>query len=222
MGPHRATVATLTVLLGVLVLTGCQPSSTSTGATPGHAATGPAAAAVAAASCAASGTVIPVGHYSGPVKATLTTTMHLDVGGVTIPHAGGGTEVLKGTVSLASDGQSVTGSITLSGLGLSQVGVPGGVAVHSVDNGGLTGRISGPSSAPIVTGTVGGEWASLDAPVLNGRGSAEKGFRAGLHVTSSSCTSVSGDAIAMFAQVAAPVRQYLTIGGSGSWTATSS
>jgi hypothetical protein len=163
-----------------------------------------------------------VGHYAGPVKATLTTTMHLDVGGVTIAHAGGGTEVLKGIVRLASDGQSVTGSITMSGLGLSQVGVPGGVAVHSVDNGELTGRISGPASAPIVTGTLSGEWASLDAPVLNGSGSAENKFTAGLHVTSASCTSVSGDAIAMFAQIADPVRQYVTVGGSGSWTATSS
>lgn len=163
-----------------------------------------------------------MGHYAGPVKATLTTTMHLDVGGVTIAHAGGGTEVLKGIVRLASDGQSVTGSITMSGLGLSQVGVPGGVAVHSVDNGELTGRISGPASAPIVTGTLSGEWASLDAPVLNGSGSAENKFTAGLHVTSASCTSVSGDAIAMFAQIADPVRQYVTVGGSGSWTATSS
>jgi hypothetical protein len=146
--------------------------------------------------------------------------MRLNLPGASIPDAGGGTEAFTGTVNVVSDGKQVTGMITLSGLGLSQVGLPGAVNVHSVDNGGLTATISGSASSPVVEGTLSGEWASLDAPVINATGSADSPIHAGLHITRASCDSISGDAIAMFAEFAAPVAQYLTLGGSGVWTAT--
>ena len=171
-------------------------------------------------SCNVSGTTIPAGSYAGPIKATLTTQMHLNLPGASIPDAGGGTEVLTGDVNVVSDGKQVTGTITLSGLGLSQVGLPGEVNVHSVDNGDLTATISGSASSPVVDGTFGGSWASLDAPVINATGSADSPVHGGLHITRASCDSISGDAIAMFAEFATSVAQYLSFGGSGTWTAT--
>jgi hypothetical protein len=42
---------------------------------------------------------------------------------------------------------------------------------------------------------------------------------AGLHVISASCASISGDAVAMFAEFAKAVAQYISISGSGVWTA---
>jgi hypothetical protein len=171
-------------------------------------------------SCSAGGTAVPAGSYAGPIKATLTTQMHLDLPGVAISDAGSGTEVLTGDVMVVSDGSRVTGTITLSGLGLSQVGLPDAVDVHSVDNGDLKATISGSASAPAVDGTLGGSWASLDAPVINATGSAESPVHGGLHLTRASCDSISGDAIAMFAEFASSVAQYLSFGGSGIWTAT--
>lgn len=126
---------------------------------------------------------------------------------------------MHGAVRIVSTGTTATGTITLSGLGLSQVGLPGSTQVHSVDNGELIGRLSGSADDPMVTGTLSGEWTTLDAPMGTTGGSATNVLHAGLHVTRAGCTAVSGDAIAMFAQVAAPVSQYLTIGGSGAWTA---
>ena len=105
------------------------------------------------------------------------------------------------------------------GLGLAQVGLPGAVNVHTVDNGDFNGTISGSASAPVVQGTMSGEWASLDAPVINATGSADSPVHGGLHITNASCDSISGDAIAMFAEFATSVAQYLTFGGSGTWTA---
>jgi hypothetical protein len=171
-------------------------------------------------SCNVSGTTIPAGSYAGPIKATLTTQMHLNLPQATIPDAGGGTEALTGNVTVVSNGKQVSGTITLSGLGLSQVGLPGSVNVHTVDNGGLTATISGSASSPMVNGTLTGEWASLDAPVINATGSADSPIRAGLHITRAGCDSISGDAIAMFAEFASSVAQYLSFGGSGTWTAT--
>ena len=170
-------------------------------------------------SCGGNGTTIPAGTYAGPIKATLTTQMRINLPGASIPNAGGGTEVFNGDVKVVSDGKQVTGTITLSGLGLSQVGLPGAVNVHSVDNGGLAGTISGSASSPVVDGKLSGEWASLDAPVINATGSADSPIHAGLHITRAGCDSISGDAIAMFTEFASSVSQYLTFGGSGVWTA---
>lgn len=221
----------LAIAACVMGLTGCQPKSAASGASPGSTqitgsgpqsrsdGTGPSESGSATSACTTSGMTIPAGRYSGAIKTTLTTQMHLNLPGVSVPSAGGDTESMSGTVTVISDGRTVTGSITMSGLGLSQVGLPGGPAVHSVDNGDLTGRISGSASDPIVNGTLSGEWASLDAPIANATGSASNSFQAGLHVSRVGCASISGDAIAMFAQIAAPVAQYLSIGGSGSWTA---
>ena len=128
--------------------------------------------------------------------------------------------MFTGDVKVVSDGKQVSGTITLSGLGLSQVGLPGAVNVHSVDNGGLTGTISGSASSPVVDGTLSGSWASLDAPVINATGSADSPAHGSLHITRVGCDSISGDAIAMFAEFASSVAQYLTFGGSGTWTAT--
>jgi hypothetical protein len=146
--------------------------------------------------------------------------MHLNLPGATIPDAGGGTEVLTGNVNVVSDGKQVTGTITLSGLGLSQVGLPGAVNVHSVDNGDLTATISGSASSPVVEGSFGGSWASLDAPVINATGSADSPVHGGLHITQAGCDSISGDAVAMFAEFATSVAKYLSFGGSGAWSAT--
>jgi hypothetical protein len=221
------------VLSAVVGLAGCASATGGKGAATGSSATGssatgsaPGAGArsgvrpVTASSCRQSGTAIPAGRFTGPIKARLTTRMHLSLGGASVPNAGGGTEALTGSIALTSDGRTVTGTITLTGLGLSQVGLPGAAHVHSVDNGELTATISGPAGAPTVTGTLSGEWASLDAPVINGHGSATNHVRAGLHVTHATCAAITGDAIAMFAQIAAPVAQYLSIGGSGTWSAT--
>jgi len=174
----------------------------------------------ASVSCSSNGTTIPAGTYSGPIDATLTTQMHLNLPGASIPNAGGGDERITGNVKVVSDGTKVTGTMTLSELGLSHVGLPGSVNVHTVSNGGLTATISGPASNPVVDGTFSGEWASLDAPVINGSGSATSPVHAGLHVTRVGCDSISGDAIAMFAEFASSVAQYLSFGGSGVWTAT--
>jgi hypothetical protein len=94
------------------------------------------------------------------------------------------------------------------------------VNVHTVDNGGLNATISGSAASPVVEGTLSGEWASLDAPVINATGSADSPIHAGLHITRAGCDSISGDAIAMFAEFASSVSQYLSFGGSGVWTAT--
>ena len=174
----------------------------------------------ASVSCSSNGTTIPAGTYSGPIDATLTTQMHLNLPGASIPNAGGGDERMTGNVKVVSDGTKVTGTMTLSELGLSHVGLPGSVNVHTVSNGGLTATISGPASNPVVDGTFSGEWASLDAPVINGSGSATSPVHAGLHITRVGCGSISGDAIAMFAEFASSVAQYLSFGGSGVWTAT--
>ena len=174
----------------------------------------------ASVSCSSSGTTIPAGTYSGPIDATLTTQMHINVPGASIPNAGGGDERMTGNVKVVSDGTKVTGTMTLSELGLSHVGLPGSVNVHTVSNGGLTATISGPASSPVVDGTLTGEWASLDAPVINSSGSATSPVHAGLHITRVGCSSISGDAIAMFAEFASSVAQYLSFGGSGVWTAT--
>lgn len=167
------------------------------------------------AACVPDGKTIPAGHYSGPVNATLKSTMRLGP----VSNAGSGTDVFTGTVVIDSNGSTVTGSVNLSGLGLSQVGPSGSTQVHSTDNSEFTGQIKGKAADPVVTGSFSGEWASLDAPVINGSGSDTRSVTAGLHITRADCTSVSGDAIAMFTDLAAPVAQYITISGSGIWTA---
>jgi hypothetical protein len=103
-------------------------------------------------------------------------------------------------------------------MGRGRAGSP--VNVHSKDSGEATATISGPATAPVLTGTLSGAWASLDAPVINGKGSSTNAFHAGLHVIRADCSSVKGDAVALFREIAAPVAQYLSFGGSGGWTAT--
>jgi hypothetical protein len=56
--------------------------------------------------------------------------------------------------------------------------------------------------------------------VINATGSADSPVHGGLHITHAGCDSISGDAIAMFAEFATSVAQYLSFGGSGTWTAT--
>jgi hypothetical protein len=170
--------------------------------------------------CVTNGSAIPAGTYATTIGATIITSMHINIpGGPQIPNAGGGTEPLHGTVSITSNGRSVTGKISLTGSGTAHVGLPGAVNVHSNDKGSLTGTISGPATAPVFTGILSGEWASFDAPVINGSGSASNTAHSSLHITRVSCTSISGDVVAMFRDFAAPVAQYLTISGTGTWTA---
>jgi hypothetical protein len=167
--------------------------------------------------CTASGTSIPAGHYSGTIKATLKTTMSLTVPGAgTLTGVGNGLQGMNGTVDIVSNGSTVTGSIDLSGLGSSEIA---GGAAGSAGSGQFTGTISGSASNPQVSGTMSGDWDAY-GPVTTSSGSASNAAHAGLHVTSASCSAVSGDAIAMFAQIATPVKQYITITGTGAWTAT--
>jgi hypothetical protein len=170
--------------------------------------------------CVPRGTSIPAGHYVGKVSVLINTTMTLTGDGITIPNAGSGQESWKGTVDIVSTGSAVTGTLTLSELGLSQVGTAGGVKVHSVDNGDFAGRISGTAAKPVVVAHLTGEWASLDAPVVNGKGSTDQTVTAGLHITHADCQTITGNAVAMFGDIASPVKQYLAISGSGTWTAT--
>jgi hypothetical protein len=170
-------------------------------------------------SCTANGTAIPDGHYTGKVDVRITTTMSINTGGIAISHAGSGDERWQGTVDIVSTGGKVTGTLTLSELGVSQVGLPSSKQVHSVDTSDFTGKISGPSSKPVVAANLTGEWASLDAPVINGKGTSNENVTAGLHITQASCESITGNAVAMFADIAAPVAQYIAISGSGAWTA---
>ena len=167
--------------------------------------------------CTASGTSIPAGHYSGTIKATLKTTMSLTVPGAgTLTGVGNGLQGMNGTVDIVSNGSTVTGSINLSGLGSSEIA---GGAAGSAGSGKFTGTISGSASNPQVAGIMSGDWDAY-GPVTASSGSASNAAHAGLHVTNASCSAVSGDAIAMFAQIATPVKQYITIGGTGAWTAT--
>ncbi len=170
--------------------------------------------------CVANGTSIATGTYATTIQATIITSMHINIpGGPQIPSAGGGTEPLSGRVSITSNGHTVTGTMSLAGSGTSHVGLPGAVNVHSNDRGTLNGTVSGPATAPVFSGTLAGEWASFDAPVINGSGSAANTVHASLHITRADCTSISGDVVAMFRDFAAPVAQYLTISGAGTWTA---
>ena len=170
--------------------------------------------------CQINGTTIRTGTYAGPITADIKTHMTLSAPGVAVPNAGSGSLPFTGRINLTSDGRTVRGTMSLSGKGLSQVGLPGAQQVHSTDAGTFTGTISGPANNPVVIGTLGGSWASFDAPLIDGSGHASNRVSAGLHVIRASCTAVSGDAVAMFAQFASPVAQYITISGSGVWTAT--
>jgi len=199
-----------------ILLAGCAPATT--GGTSGAPSAGTPSTPKPV-SCKPDGTSIPDGHYSGPIKATIKTTMTISADGISLPNAGGGTEAWKGTVDLISSGGKVTGTITMSDLGLSQVGTSGGVQVHSVENGDLKGTIAGPASKPAVAATGTGEWASLDAPVLNGSGTNTSSLSGGLHITKADCSSISGDAVAMFSDFMSPVAQYLAVSGDGTWVA---
>ena len=215
----------LAAAFGFAVLSGllCSCSALTFGAPQGSAPAGSTSGASAtprAARCTPDGTGIPDGRYSGSIKATIMTTMTITGDGISIPNAGGGTEAWKGSVDLVAKGGNVSGTITMSELGLSQVGQSGGVQVHSVDDGDLTGTIAGPSTKPTVSATGTGEWASLDAPVVNGSGTSTASLNGGLHITRADCNSISGDAVAMFSDFMSPVAQYLAVSGSGAWTAT--
>jgi len=124
---------------------------------------------------------------------------------------------MDGVVKIVSNGHTVSGSIALGGLGTSYVG--GAYVIHSKTEGDFTGLIYGPADDPVVKGKMGGAWETLDAPVVGGSGSATSITTVGLHVTSASCGEVTGDAIAMFSEMAKPVAQYITISGDGVWTA---
>jgi hypothetical protein len=208
-----------------ILLTGC--SGVSVGALPGGsvAAAGAtpadgASAAPKAASCTPNGTSIPDGHYKGKIDSTIDLVMTITADGISIPNAGGGKEHWLGTVDLVSKDGSVKGMIDLTELGLSQVGQPGSVQVHSQDSGDLKGGISGTAAAPTVAATGNGEWTSLDAPVVGGSGTSTNNLNGGLHITKADCDSISGDFVGMFSDFLKPVSQYLSVSGNGTWVAT--
>jgi hypothetical protein len=222
----RKSLATATVVGFALVLAGCSGLNLGTlpGSTPGAAGAANTGAHNAgsknAAGCTANATSIPNGHYTGKIDTTIDLVMTITADGISLPSAGGGKERWQGTVNLTSKGGQVTGVISLSELGLSQVGQPGSVQVHSVDNGTLYGDISGPASKPAVAAIGTGEWASLDSPVVNSSGGATERLTGGLHITKAACGSISGDDVAMFSDFMAPVAQYLKVSGDGTWVAT--
>jgi hypothetical protein len=219
MLPRTLTAAALGALVLALTLTGCSSGGLPGGLPGGGSAAGSGGSGSSgggASGCTASGTTIPAGHYSGTIKATVKTVMRLTVPGAgTLNNAGRGTQAMNGSVKIVSDGTNVTGSVDLSGLGFSTIA--NGEA-GSAGTGAFTGTISGPASNPIVTGTLSGEWDSF-GPVTTSSGSASNGTKVGLHVTNASCSAITGDAIAMFAEIAKPVAQYITISGAGIWTA---
>ena len=156
--------------------------------------------------CAAA---IPAGTYTGPISGTIISTLHFS-GQVSAD--GKGTQQFTGKVSLVSNGTTVTGSIEVSGSGTSHVGLDSLPIGDDSNIGGMKGTISGPASSPTVAGTL----ASDDQVA----GHVSEPFKAGLHLTSITCTSVSGDLLAMMKEVELPVAQYVTLTGNASWTAT--
>jgi hypothetical protein len=211
-----------------ILLTGC--SGVSVGALPGGSvvaggstpAAGHAGASAApkAAPCTPNGTSIPEGHYKGKIDSTVDLVMTITADGISIPNAGGGKEHWLGTIDLISKDGSVNGTIDLTELGLSQVGQPGSVQVHSQDSGDLKGGISGTAAAPAVAATGNGEWTSLDAPVVGGSGTSTNKLNGGLHITKADCASISGDFVGMFSDFLKPVSKYLSVSGNGTWVAT--
>lgn len=215
-------VLVVTITTGAALLTGCSGLSPAafSGGSSAPASGSASAASPTAQNCDATGSSIPDGHYTGKIDSTIDLAMSVNVNGISIPNAGGGQERWQGTVDLTAKNGQVTGVMSLSELGLSQVGQSGGVQVHSVDNGTLFGQISGPASSPVISATGTGEWASLDAPLGNTSGGASEALTGGLHITKTSCDSISGDVVAMFTDFLAPVAQYLTASGNGAWVAT--
>ena len=115
-------------------------------------------------------------------------------------------------MTVVSDGKTVSGSMSVKATGTSKLSFdPIGIGDDSYF-GGLTGTISGPADAPIVTGTL----ESVDAVA----GPQNSPLKAGLHLTRVTCGSISGDLVAMFVEITRPVSQYITVTGSGEWTAT--
>jgi hypothetical protein len=169
----------------------------------------PSPSAFSSGNCA---TAVPAGTYTGPINATIVTHLHLGPSGSPGQDAGGGTSQATGSVTVVSDGQKVTGTFTAGGFGQAAVGLPDSVQVQSSSTGSMTGTISGPASSPVVDGTMHG--------VIDDGQTTDATFHAGLHLTQISCTSITGDLVAMFVEMEAPVAQYITFGGSGLWTAT--
>ena len=150
---------------------------------------------------------IPAGTYTGPITATLISALHLPQDPGKYGSPGGGTATVVGMVTLVSDGATVKGTIHAAGSSNSHVGLKDSVTVVSIGSGSLNGTISGPATGPVVKGTL----ASSEA--------APTPFTSGLHLTRIGCGAISGDLVAMYAEIAKPVATYITITGSGAWTA---
>jgi hypothetical protein len=158
-------------------------------------------------SCGSNGTAIPAGTYSGPVNATITLTLHT---GGQLTADGSGTSSMAGRITVVSDGTKATGTIALSLSGSSKLGLDGLQVGEDTDTGQMTGTVSGSAANPIGSGTVKGSTSS--------GGPTSGPFRAGLHLTKVGCTSISGDLVAMIAEIYAPVGNDVKVSGSGAWT----
>jgi hypothetical protein len=106
----------------------------------------------------------------------------------------------------------------MGGSGSSVIGLTGGLQFHGKNTGSLKGTISGPASSPVINGSVAGDWVS-ETPLGEQSGHTGNAIHVGLHVTSVSCSAVSGSVVALFQELEKPVAQYLTVGGTGAWTA---
>ena len=158
--------------------------------------------------CSGSATTIPAGTYSGPISATIKTVLHV---GDTVQAAGSGTTTMTGTITLVSDGTKVTGRIDAHGGGTASVGLKGGPTFQDSSIGSMKGTLSGSASDPRAAGTLSGTDEAA--------GAQSAPFAAGLHLTAIGCSSITGDLVAMIREIEAPVAQFLTVSGSGSWTA---
>ena len=135
---------------------------------------------------------------------SITVTLH-SPGEVAIE--GGGINNGVGKVTIVSNGKTVRG--TFDGAGTSAGHLNTGATETAT--GGLEADIVGSVAQPKVIGTVSGVESDV--------GAVSSPFAANLNVTQASCSSISGDAVKMFADEYALVSKDITIGGSAMWTA---
>lgn len=150
--------------------------------------------------------VIPAGRYSGPISADVVLNVHL---AGTAAQGDTGTSHLKGTIALVSNGRTVSGTLRVQG-GPQVLGASRAQVLLASTISGLTGTISGSAARPVAMG----QMLGIKTPL----GTSKTPYEAGLHVTRASCRAVSGDVVALLAEILKPESAILTPTGKGSWT----
>jgi hypothetical protein len=149
---------------------------------------------------------IPAGRYSGPISADVVLKVHL---AGTVAQGGTGNNHMKGTITLVSNGHTVSGTLRVQG-GAQVLGASRAQVLLASTISGLTGTISGSAAHPVAQG----EMLGMKTPM----GTIKEPYEAGLHVTRASCRSVSGDVVALLAEIFKPESAILTPTGKGTWT----